>query len=575
MWLLINNQLDFLGLLTAIVIALGAHWRLVRRCHSGSYAFRICAMLVACIMMTGYLFVREADLEQRTNLISHMRAFATTYAAELSSLDHARLTNEVHADDRNYLKLIEAQNRWLKASDLISDIYTLRRTADGSTLLLVDSETDYDGDGLFTNSIEARTPPGQPYFGFNSDEKVNAAFSGQPVFISEPYSDAWGTWVSALQPMFNDDKSVEGVLGVDFPAAIWAKQILNARLSIIGILAIIQGMLIGSAAMHTLTQHHLKEQQEAAERLQQFKTTLDQTLDSVFMFRPGDYRLIYVNEGAKRHVGFTEDELLSMSLLDFSPAMTMNSFQDLIQPLYDGTLPLITVETLHRHRNGKHIPVEMSLQFVKQSTSTPGFVAIVRDITERKQVEYELLKAARLDRLTGLPNRSLFHDRLKHFMQRTKQIPGYRFALMFLDFDRFKNINDSLGHEMGDELLREIASRLKQGLDPVESISPLETGTNVARLGGDEFVVILDNLDHPETACQIASQLLDTLNKDYLLGSHQVQSTASIGVVCSHHRYESGEDMLRDADAAMYQAKAKGKACYVLYESRAEASLSV
>lgn len=189
--------------------------------------------------------------------------------------------------------------------------------------------------------------------------------------------------------------------------------------------------------------------------------------------------------------------------------MSLNDLHELIQPLIEGTHELFTFKTTHRHINGKDIPVELSLQFVSQATDTPRFVGIVRDITERKKIEHELMMtAARLDRLTGLPNRALFNDRLKLYIERTQQISGYKFALMFLDFDRFKIVNDSLGHEVGDAFLKEIASRLKGNLCTTDSISTLADGTTVSRLGGDEFVVIVDDIAGPETACQTANRLI-------------------------------------------------------------------
>lgn len=134
-----------------------------------------------------------------------------------------------------------------------------------------------------------------------------------PAFIANPYRDRWGLWVStALHPIRDAQGRVEAVLGVDFPASVWGQQIFNARLSVLGILAVIESLLLTGAAIVTLTRFHLKQQRFAADRLQQFKTTLDQTLDSVFMFAP-HFRFIYVNEGTRQLLGYSEEQYLGMT----------------------------------------------------------------------------------------------------------------------------------------------------------------------------------------------------------------------------------------------------------------------
>jgi diguanylate cyclase (GGDEF)-like protein/PAS domain S-box-containing protein len=575
-WTCIDYQLDFVAFVACCLVGLFVLGRLVERCQREHTAYLVSAVMTAVFLVAGNGYVHKVDATQRCNLINHMSAFATTYAGETEKLNHATLSNNVSSDDPDYLKVVDAQRRWLEANALVSDIYTIRRTAEGGTILVVDSETDYDHSGTIDQDREQRTDPGEAYEGFSSGEQaqaLNNALAGVPAFIANPYRDRWGLWVSALHPIRDAQGRVEAVLGVDFPASVWGQQIFNARLSVLGILAVIESLLLTGAAIVTLTRFHLKQQRFAADRLQQFKTTLDQTLDSVFMFRPTDFRFIYVNEGARQLLGYSEEQYLGMTPLNIVPGMSLNDLHELIQPLIEGTHQLFTFETTHRHINGKDIPVELSLQFVSQATDTPRFVGIVRDITERKEIEHELMMAARLDRLTGLPNRALFNDRLKLYIERTQQIPGYKFALMFLDFDRFKIVNDSLGHEVGDALLKEIASRLKGNLCTTDSISTLADGTTVSRLGGDEFVVIVDDIAGPETACQTANRLIAALGEQYRLGDHEVRSTASIGIVCSHPGYVHAEDMIRDADTAMYEAKARGNGCYVIFDdSMREAS---
>lgn len=178
------------------------------------------------------------------------------------------------------------------------------------------------------------------------------------------------------------------------------------------------------------------------------------------------------------------------------------------------------------------------------------------DITDRKLVEQQLLHDALHDGLTGLPNRALFVDRLDHAIMRKQRSPEYNFAVLFLDLDRFKVINDSLGHAIGDELLIAITRRLESCLRPVDT---------VARLGGDEFTILLEDIPDSDAALSVAERIQATLAVPLRLGTHDVFSTASIGVVLSSALYDSPTDMIRDADTAMYHAKVSGKARAVLF----------
>jgi diguanylate cyclase (GGDEF)-like protein len=166
--------------------------------------------------------------------------------------------------------------------------------------------------------------------------------------------------------------------------------------------------------------------------------------------------------------------------------------------------------------------------------------------------------AAYHDALTGLPNRLLLTDRLRLAIERAKRHPAHSYALIFLDLDRFKYINDSLGHAAGDELLVAIAGRLGEHLRPADT---------VARLSGDEFAVLLDGLEDDGDAIRVAERVQGELNAPFNLGGHEVFTTASIGIALSSPGYEDPENVLRDADTAMYRAKENGKARYELFDA--------
>ncbi len=179
------------------------------------------------------------------------------------------------------------------------------------------------------------------------------------------------------------------------------------------------------------------------------------------------------------------------------------------------------------------------------------------DISERKEVDGKLLHVAFHDRLTDLPNRALFMEHLQKAIQRTRSDPDYSFAVLFLDLDKFKDVNDSLGHPTGDQLLIAVARILQNALGEKDV---------VARLGGDEFVLFFDKVGDKEAAIGKSREILASLAAPIRLGQHQVFISTSIGIVLSTLGYSKPEDVLRDADIAMYAAKSQGKSTFQLFD---------
>lgn len=178
-------------------------------------------------------------------------------------------------------------------------------------------------------------------------------------------------------------------------------------------------------------------------------------------------------------------------------------------------------------------------------------------IEERRKAEAQLYFEAHHDALTKLPNRAMFSDRLSYALRHLKRHPNNRFAVLFIDLDRFKMINDTLGHLAGDQFLVEIAARLS---DCVRDNDIL------ARLGGDEFVILLDSLQSQDDIEEVASRIISAIEKPFTLDGHTLHSNASIGIaLCSTH-YKDASEILRDADAAMYQAKSMGRGRYVFFD---------
>jgi diguanylate cyclase (GGDEF)-like protein len=192
-----------------------------------------------------------------------------------------------------------------------------------------------------------------------------------------------------------------------------------------------------------------------------------------------------------------------------------------------------------------------------------GVQGIARDIAERKHTEAKLLHNAFHDALTGLPNRNLFTDHLQMAVERARRHDEFVFAVLFLDLDRFKNVNDSLGHTVGDGLLVALSRRLQHCLRPTDV---------VARLGGDEFAILLNDIgEQPGDAVLLAERVQQELMQPFNLGGHEVFTTASIGIALSTTGYETPEAVLRDADTVMYRAKAQGKARHAVFDQNMHA----
>jgi diguanylate cyclase (GGDEF)-like protein len=180
-----------------------------------------------------------------------------------------------------------------------------------------------------------------------------------------------------------------------------------------------------------------------------------------------------------------------------------------------------------------------------------------QEMNQRQQLQNQLLEIVLHDSLTGLPNRVLFLKRLEKALHRAKLESNYRFAVLFLDCDRFKIVNDSLGHLVGDELLIAITRRLQESLSPVDTL---------ARLGGDEFAILLDNITDINIAIGVAESILKKLSLAFQLSRYEVFINASIGINWGNNNYEKPEYLLRDADTAMYRAKALGKGRYHVFD---------
>ncbi len=261
----------------------------------------------------------------------------------------------------------------------------------------------------------------------------------------------------------------------------------------------------------------------------------------------------YSSPSHERILGHTPSYLMGKNAFDFIHPEDVSSAQDVFTQAMQDTTNTWCVEFRFRHQDGSWRYLESTVTNLLDDPSVKGMAINTRDITERKRVEAQLLHNAFHDSLTGLPNRALFMDRLGRAVEHAQRHENYQFAVLFIDIDRFKNINDSLGHTLGDRLLIDISSRFKPCLRP---------GDTVARFGGDEFTILLEEIKDIDDARRLAEQLQLQLQLGFKLDGQEVFITASIGIAVGKVDCDRAEDILRHADIAMHRAKALGKARY-------------
>ena len=290
--------------------------------------------------------------------------------------------------------------------------------------------------------------------------------------------------------------------------------------------------------------------------------------------------VVYGQDGSVRQANRAAQELLGVQTGESADAlMGRHPLHDDLEPLVPAELPGQRALRSGQGERGQLLGVDdveggrrwllANTEPLRDALGQPdGAVACFVDMTERRRLLDQLRDSARRDPLTRMPNRSVVLERVQRAIDHRRRHPEYGFAVLFMDVDRFKQVNDTLGHSAGDELLRQVADRLNEALRPGDAVARVGSDTHTAaRIGGDEFVIVLEGIRRPEDAGQVADRLLHDLSQPYRVGSHPVHVSVSIGIVGAGQASEDAGEVLRDCDTAMYEAKRAGRGRWVLFDA--------
>jgi diguanylate cyclase (GGDEF)-like protein/PAS domain S-box-containing protein len=294
-----------------------------------------------------------------------------------------------------------------------------------------------------------------------------------------------------------------------------------------------------------------------------FRSLVDQASDG-FYVHDVDGRFIDVNQHGCASLGYTRDELLKMNMSDIDLDMSISELR-FLRDQFASRAP-IALESRHRRKNGDVFPVEIRMGPI-DIDGQHFLLSLVRDVTERKEMQDHIQHLAYHDALTDLPNRAMFNRQLNQAIAHAQRYHK-GLAVLFIDLDRFKNINDTLGHDAGDRLLQEMARRINACLRVGATPMRQRPSDLVARLGGDEFVVLIEEMTDSTQISQIASKILSAMVKEFPLEGQMIHVTASIGISLFPDDGRNEFSLMKHADIAMYRAKDRGKNTFQFYSAQ-------
>ncbi len=363
-----------------------------------------------------------------------------------------------------------------------------------------------------------------------------------------------------------DGRMVRYEMAVDIQEKKLAEEIFKERYDAlakkisrqtIGLEELVQKRTAELAKMNYELQSEIADRKIAEKALleseERYRRVVELSPDAIIVHSKG--KIVFINHSGLQIIGAQkEEEMIGRNILDFVHPDYREVVMERAQKMYKAEVVSPLIEEKFIRLDGSIIDVEVAAAGF-HFQNEPAVLVVVRDITERKKDENLILHLAYHDSVTGLPNRILFHDRIELAMAQAKRYQQ-KLAVMFLDLDKFKHINDTLGHTVGDQLLKEIGSRLTNLLRKMDTI---------ARMGGDEFMILLAEINNENDVIEIVNKIMQSFQEVFQINGHTINITTSIGVVLYPEHGEDAETLIQNADIAMYHSKDLGRNRYCVF----------
>lgn len=310
-----------------------------------------------------------------------------------------------------------------------------------------------------------------------------------------------------------------------------------------------------SSYILSLCDYNTEDENESDIEQTRFGRLMDLSWDEIYVFGIDSLVINQANTGALDNLGYSKHEINQLKITDLLQDISETTFKRLTKSLFEGNKSQIVLESVFKRKDETEYPVEIRLQ-LSHSEVPPVYLANIQNISDRKETEKNLIFLANHDALTGLFNRNMFIRKLNDCLEQCKRSDTLM-AVFFLDLDGFKYINDTMGHDTGDELIKETAKRLCASVRNTDTVS---------RLGGDEFTVILTNLKHIDDISIVADKIIKNISIPCTIDEHKIKTSCSLGItVYPFEDADNAYTLIKQADTAMYQAKASGKNKYSFY----------